>query len=120
MTYLNQLDLQDRIYLIVEKISELGRQYSDDLRLGKSCALKHKQQLLFLEGVLEILKCYEIYDCQEGNCLEEKTLLNLLDFVSKEYNICFSIPGNLGDDYYRITTENCSRITTNMEQRIYI
>lgn len=59
MTYLNQLDLQDRIYLIVEKISELGNQYSDDLRLGKSCALKHKQQLLFLEGVLEMLKCYQ-------------------------------------------------------------
>ena len=76
---MNQTDLQDRIYVIVKKISELGKQYSDDLRLGKSCALKHKQELLILERVLEMLKYYKVYDCKQGNCLTEKELNDLLE-----------------------------------------
>ncbi len=59
MTNMNSLDIQVRIWRIVEKLNCLGNEYANDLRLGKKCSLEHRNDILLLQGVLNILKCYQ-------------------------------------------------------------
>ncbi len=59
MSNLSELDLNVRRWLITQKVSELSAQYSESLRLGKPCALKERDSLLLLEGILDLLKCYQ-------------------------------------------------------------
>ncbi len=59
MTNLNLIDINVRIWLITQKVSELSAQYSKSLRFGRPCTLKERNSLLLLEGVLDLLKCYQ-------------------------------------------------------------
>ncbi len=66
MTNLSQNDLNIRTWLITQKVSELSAQYSQSLRLGRPCSLKERNSLLLLEGVLDLLKCYQIIGDNTG------------------------------------------------------
>ncbi len=74
-------------------MSELGNQYADSLRLGKSCANKEQKNLLVLEGFLELLECYQpLTDnvTEEDNCFTEKKMQKMLQNIDKKYNLCFA------------------------------
>lgn len=117
---MNETDLLVRRQLILKKIAELGGIYADDLRLGKKCALEHRNDLLLLKEILELTECYMVYNCNLPNCITETELKTLLDSVSEHYKIYFKPIGFYGDDNIRITPENCERITINGDERIYI
>lgn len=114
---MTQEDLLVRIQLIGMKISSLGNQYATDLKLGKKCALKDRNDLIVLEGILQLLQCIDVYN-ENSNCISNTELDTLLDGVSFKYDICFLPEGSL-PDRYRITIDNEIRQTPEGDLRTY-
>lgn len=111
-----QEDITYRILLIVQKISELGNIYANDLKLGKSCEIKDRNRLILLEVYLELIRCIDAYN-ESDNCYTDKELEILFDRISVEYNICFN-PPNTYEDFFRITEDGSIRELENGDLRI--
>lgn len=120
MTYLTSSDLLIRQQLILQKIAELGNTYANDLRWGRNCSLNDRNKLILLEALYDLILNYPAYNCDNDNCLDNDKILPLLDFISSTYNIYFPVIGSMPDDGFRITTNNCLRVTTDNNERIYI
>ncbi len=98
MQYLNSTDLLVRKELISCKIGHLGAQYADDLRLGKSCSLKHRNELFLLQGVLELLKCYNPEGINTGTI---QVTVNYDPIISDSiFEIFVGDTSITGPDYY--------------------
>lgn len=60
MANLNQTDLDVRNQLTACKFSILSKKFADDLKYGRSCTVKDRENLLLLNIYLEILQCYRV------------------------------------------------------------
>ncbi len=57
---MTQTDLDVRLQLSGIKFSELSKRLANDLKYGKKCTLKHREDLLLLNIYIEMLECYDL------------------------------------------------------------
>jgi len=68
MQYLNATDLLVRKQLILQKLSCLGNEYTEQLRLGQSCTKDTLEDIIFLRASLDLIECYNpIGNTNTGN-----------------------------------------------------
>lgn len=110
-------DFNIRIQKIIQKISELGNKYANDLKWGSKNTLEDRNKLLYLEGVLELLKDIDIYD-EDANCIDDDKIKELFATITEKYDLCFP-PENSLQDYFRITEDGDIReLENNTDLRI--
>lgn len=89
---MNSTDLLVRKQLITKKIAELGGIYADDLRLGKKCAIEHRNDILLLEGVIDLICSVNIEGSSSG-----VITITTLDISYSDINIYSGTTSITGD-----------------------
>jgi len=84
-TYLNATDLDVRLDLIADYISEFGNTVSKNYLYGQKCAESNFKTLALLTGYVKVLSCYQPITgtvTEDQNCITEAQAQAMFDHIS--------------------------------------